>query len=809
MGSGAPKAAGSDGGGRQRRRRFGGGGASAIRRRETDETNFGWDDMWMGRILVGPAVWVAVSLTVAIGGEPGRPGGEPVPAVGGQDAAAGGRRVDFSLQVMPLLAEHCLLCHGPDEQAGGLRLDRPDDLAQVVVAGDVDGSELIDRLITSDPDLRMPADRPPLGDAEIAIIRRWVQEGADWPHGAGHWAFAPLRRPVVPDTEFVPDTASGSGERVSPESEIVSPAETASWPRGAIDRFVLAGLRARERIPNGPADRATLIRRLSLDLLGLPPEPDEIERFLKDRSPGAYERLVDRLLASPHYGERWAQRWLDLARYGDTDGYDFDRVRPAWPYREWVIAAFNRDLPFDRFVTEQLAGDLLPDATDDQRIATGFIRNSPVPQYRFDAMVDRVATTGTVFLGLSLECAQCHNHKFDPVTQEEFYQLMAVFNQAADQTETVRSPLSGLETEALVVARRDRPVPTYVALGGSFLDPGPEVAPGTLSDFHRPAPTEAFDRLDLARWLTDTENPLTARVAANRQWEVFFGRGLVATSEDLGTRTDRPSHPELLDWLAVEFQESGWSTKHLHRLIVTSATYRQSSARTAEQQRADPENLWLGRGPRFRVDAETIRDIALSAASALDRRIGGPSVYPHQPSGISENRTRGAMKWTPSHGGDRYRRGLYTFWKRAALYPSFAIFDAPRREDACARRGRSNSPLQALVTLNDPAFVEAAVMLGRRMWAADPRGTDPGKWVDTGFRLCTGRNPTEQERQRLLAFLDTQRGRFAADPEAARALLANAEAAVGDAGVLDQADRAACVTVANALLSLDETISRP
>lgn len=743
---------------------------------------------------------VAFAMPLAIG-----PAAEAGDSGSHSDLATSARGIDFRLQVMPLLAEHCLLCHGPDEQAGGLRLDRPDSLLEAVHPGDAEASELLERLTTSDPDLRMPAEAPPLDEAEIAIIRQWMEEGAELPENSGHWAFAPLRRPRLPQVE------------------------TSPWALGAIDLFVLDRLQQRDLHPNRSADRATLIRRLSLDLLGLPPEPGEIDRFLADREPGAYRRLVDRMLASPHYGERWGQRWLDVARYGDTDGYDFDRVRPAWPYREWVIDAYNRDLPFDQFVTQQLAGDLLPDATDGQRIATGFIRNSPVPQYRFDAMVDRVATTGTAFLGLSLECAQCHNHKFDPVTQEEFYSLMAVFNQADDKTIKVRSPISGELTDALVVAQREEPIPTYIAIGGSFLDPGPAVNAGTLSELHPPPVSDSFDRLDLARWLTDEKNPLAARVAVNRHWEVFFGRGLVSSSEDLGTRTDRPSHPELLDWLSVEFQQSGWSTKHLHRLIVTSATYRQTSDRTPEQQRADPPNIWLGRGARFRIEAESVRDVALVAAAALDRRLGGPSVFPQQPPGISENRHRGGMQWTISEGVDRYRRGLYTFWKRAALYPSLAIFDAPRREDSCPRRGRSNSPLQALVTLNDPAFVEAAVMLGERMFASEATGGGPGDWIEFGFRLCTSRYPEPAERDRLLSFFDIQRQRFADEPRAARQLLAFGNAssdgnvpsarsrltdadrgAVEDADrVTDLADRAACAMVANVLLSLDETISRP
>jgi hypothetical protein len=375
---------------------------------------------------------------------------------------------------------------------------------------------------------------------------------------------------------------------------------------------------------------------------------------------------------------------------------------------------------------------------------------SPTAQYDFDVLIDRVDTVGTAFLGLTLECAQCHNHKFDPISQTEFYQLFALFKNTDDKEITARSPLTGREAGTLAVAQKEKPVQAYLKLGGSFLSRGEPVEPGALGAFHPLPEGGVTNRLALARWLVDQRNPLIARVTVNRHWQAIFGQGIVRTSEDLGIRTEPPTHPELLDWLAVEFMENGWSFKSLHRLIVNSAAYRQNSSVTPEMARRDPANQLLARGPRFRVDAETVRDIALVSAGLLERELGGPSVFPPQPKGITENRFRGAYNWNNSDGRERHRRGLYTFWKRAALYPSFALFDAPRRETSCVRRIRSNTPLQALVTLNDPAFVEAAVHLGRRM--LDNGAVNPAGQIANGFRAAVARQPSETELHYLLLF---------------------------------------------------------
>ncbi len=875
---------------------------------------------------------------------------------------------DFVREIRPLLEKRCLECHGAAKQKGGLRLDarldalRGGDNGPALKPGDPAGSPLLTRVNSRDPDEQMPPKGARLAAGEVDLLRRWIAAGAAWPDAAAgsrrvasdHWAFQAIRRPDVPPGA------------------------------NPLDAFVLAELKKRGLGFSPPAGRATLARRVSLDLIGLPPSPEEVDAFVAD---GDYEKLVDRLLASPHYGERWARRWLDLARYADTNGYEKDRPRSMWPWRDWVIRAINDDLPFDRFTIEQLAGDLLPGGSP---LATGFHRNTmineeggiDVEEFRFESVVDRVNTTGTVWLGLTVGCAQCHTHKYDPLTQREYYQLFAYLNNADEpeipvpdpeiekRREDVRRRIAALES--VLLAREDAtsfsawkaglarvpwtpvaPAKVVAAKGGTFdvlpdasvlvsgdnpnnnvytvtlsglkapvralrlevlpheslpeggpgraplfspgdfllseirveraairagyhsyaenkrsatlafdgkpdtgwsvkgrvgethhavfvfeapvegplvvaLDqeyihqmtigrfrlsvteevPGEAGLPGDVEDLERhwklsvrpsperdeiaklrksmprhpvtlamrerrpeharvtrlhhrgaflspreevapgvPAvlpPTEAKDRLGFARWLVDPRNPLTARVVVNRHWQAFFGRGIVATLEDFGTQGARPTHPELLDWLASEFVARGWSVKALHRLIVTSGTYRQSSAVTPELLAGDPENRWIGRAPRFRLEAELLRDQALAAAGLLDRRLGGPSVHPPQPDGVWET-AYGSPRWPASKGGDRYRRGLYTYMKRAAPYAAFACFDAPGGEICAARRDRSNTPLQALNLLNDVVYVEAAKALGK----GAAQEADPAAWI---FRRVLGRSPTASERDVLLEF---------------------------------------------------------
>ncbi len=996
----------------------------------------------------------------------------------GMSAPASGD-VDFARDVRPILAGHCYKCHGPDaeQRQANLRLDaRESAIAEAdsgelpIVPGKPDESELVRRILSDDESEQMP---PPdanliLSPAQKEILKQWIAEGAVY---QPHWAF------VAPQAAALPDVAD------------------VSWPRNPIDRFVLSKLESENLQRSPEADRYHLIRRLSLDLIGLLPTAEEIDAFVADERPGAYERLVDRLLASPHYGERWARRWLDLARYADTNGYEKDRPRSIWPYRDWVIDAVNSDMPFDQFTIEQLAGDMLPSATLAQHIATGFHRNTMINEeggidpleFRFHAMTDRVNTTATTWLGLTMGCAQCHTHKYDPIQQREYYQVMAFLNNAdepemeapslmqialrrnlqaevvsrqnrmfqryfvdqpvasnetpwaarsrpfqkwlreeqqravdwtilrpvtaksdlprleilnddsilasgdqtkrdeyrltfagdfsgvtairlealpheslprngpgrayyegpkgdfflsevflksdaehrieiASATETyaklgigsggssaalaldgnfhtgwsvnegegqphtavfnLRQPLAtaqklqltliferhypaGLGRFRIAVTRDTReitaskvpvdveasllspfgkltaaqqrrvktyyvsiapeldnerkaieklhkslpeiprtlvmqerpldfPRPTYFHKRGEFLQPTETVDPDVPAFLHSFPTDRPRNRLEFARWLVNSENPLTARVIINRHWAAFFGRGIVGTLDDFGTQGDLPTHPELLDWLALEFIKQGWSTKSMHRLIVTSATYRQSSRVTPQLIEADPENRLLARGPRFRMEAELVRDAVLCASGLLSDKIGGPSVFPPQPATVTTEDAFGKLQWKVSEGEDRYRRGLYTFMKRTTPYAMLSMFDGPSGEACVAKREVSNSPLQALTLLNDAVFLETAQRLGA--WAATQSGP-PQLVLDDLFRRCLTRPPDTVERDALLAFYTRQQTRFAKRQDAALAL-------AGDGKKSNAAERAAWTSVSRAILNLDEMITK-
>jgi hypothetical protein len=988
------------------------------------------------------------------------------------------RGASFNDQVRPVLARYCFKCHGPDEHArkAKLRLDLADAATKPaesgerpIVPGRPDESELWRRIATDDPSERMP---PPetklhLAPSDRELLRHWIAEGARY---EVHWAFRALARPPIP---AVRDPA---------------------WVQNPIDAFILARLDREGIRPSAASDRATLLRRVSLDLTGLPPTPAEIDAFLADGAADAYDKQVERLLASPHYGERWARRWLDLARYADTNGYEKDRQRSIWPYRDWVIWAINADLPFDQFTIEQLAGDMLPGATAAQRIATGFHRNTMLNEeggidpleFRFYAMTDRVATTGTVWLGLTLGCAQCHSHKFDPIPQRDYYQFMALLNNAdepemrvpspdverrrreieariaaliadlpnhfptdgnrqgtdpaslarnrrehlerrfrewvgrasadvvrwttlqpvqatsnlphlaiepdgsilasGDQTKSdlytirlrggppgitairlealpddrlpARGPgrvyyegpagdfflsevrlkadgkpvafkeatasnpkareaaaaaidgdpqtgwsigggqgreqravfrlarrlehssdftiellferyyAAGLgrfrisattdsrpiaasamprEIESILLAAPDQrkpeeierlrryfltvapelakehaaieqlkrelpqgpstlvmkerppenPRPTFVHKRGEFLQATDRVEPAVLSMLPPLAENAPRNRLGLARWLVSGSNPLTGRVTMNRQWAHFFGRGLVRTVEDLGYQGERPTHPELLDWLAASLVEKGWSMKRMHRLIVTSATYRQSSRATPDLLAKDPENRLLARGPRVRLDAEAIRDSVLQISGLLADGIGGPSVFPPQPPGVTTEGTYGGLAWNVSSGRDRYRRGLYTFTKRTAPYAMFTTFDGPSGEVCVARREVSNSPLQALTLLNDIVFDEAAQALGSTI--ASARG-EVNERASGLFRRCLSRPPRPDELALLVQFYQRQRERLGhKELDAAR---------IAGPGPGDAIERAAWTIVARAILNLDEAVTK-
>lgn len=696
---------------------------------------------------------------------------------------AAGSKLSYDRDIRPILAEHCFACHGFDDQAreADLRLDNRQAAldAAAIVPGDASKSLLYQRVTTEEHDQLMPPEHTgkKLSEKQKSLLQRWIQEGADYQK---HWAF---ERPLRADPP-----------RTRPD-------------QNPIDAFVQKKLNETKLKPSLLATPETLIRRASLDITGLPPTTQQIDAFLSETQANpteAYRKLIDNLLDSPHYGERLGRWWLDQARYGDSNGYSIDAPRQIWLYRDWVINALNADMPFDQFTIEQLAGDLLPNATQDQKIATGFHRNTQInqeggvdpEQFRIDSVFDRVATTGTVWLGLTIGCAQCHNHKYDPITQQEYYQLFAFLNNQ-DEPELKIEPnaADGKPISTMVMKEREKPRETHLFIKGDFTRPSQKVSPGTPSVLHPlkailadsstkqvpPASIDAADgqcrddetkkeakkdandenkevakdessepkqaslnRLDLARWLVDRDNPLVARVTVNRIWQHYFGRGLVETENDFGLQSTLPSHPELLDWLAVEFMESGWSLKHLQRLIVTSETYRQSSKRTAELDQVDPYNLLLARQQRLRLEAEIVRDVALQASGLFVPKFGGPPVYPPIPDGVM-NQGQVKRDWKTSQGDDRYRRGVYTFVFRATPPPSLNVFDAPDGFSTCTRRIRSNTPLQALTLMNDAGFFEFAQALEKII---QQHG------LAEAFRRCTSRKPTASELA-ILEKLDT------------------------------------------------------
>ena len=685
-------------------------------------------------------------------------------AAAGAGVSFASEKVSFNRDVRPVLSKNCFACHGPDEHSrqGNLRLDTRVGATGETGghAGIVPGNSAASRVVVriTHPKLPMP---PPeagkrLSEQEIALIKRWIDQGA---HYEGHWAFEPPVRYPLPAVR------------------------NASWPKNEIDRFVLARLEAEGLAPSPEADRRTMIRRVYLDLVGLPPPPEAVATFVNDESPGAYERVVVALFNSPHYGERWASVWLDLARYADSKGYEADRLRSIWPYRDWLIRALNENMPFDRFTILQLAGDLLPVPTQDQIVATGFHRNTMTndeggtddEEFRDAAVKDRVATTGQVWMGLTWGCAQCHNHKFDPLSQKEFYQLYAFFNQTEDSDKVDDRPRLRLDGKVTTLIMRELPPDkrrqTRIHRRGNFLDPDEAVEPAVPAAFH-PFPADApRNRLGLAKWLVDKRNPLTARVTVNRFWARLFGAGLVETEEDFGNQGAPPPHPELLDWLATEFMRLDWDMKGIQKKIVMSATYRQSSDVTPELLDRDRFNRLLARGPRVRLEAEMVRDQMLAVAGLLSEKMYGPPVMPLQPDGVWQV-VYSRDRWETSEGEDRYRRGLYTFRRRTSPHPAAMNFDAPSGEVCTMRRIRTNTPLQALVTLNDPLALEAAAHLASRL--PEDASEDFEQRLTRAFELALIRPPAAAEVARLGRLYQEAKARLERDPEAARKLLAPA-----------------------------------
>lgn len=720
----------------------------------------------------------------------------------------------FRFDIRPVLAKNCFACHGPDDKKreGDLRLDERESAvaAGAIVPGSPLESELVRRIVSSDPDERMPPAETGhvLSSAEVDAIKKWVAAGAEY---SPHWSYVAPQRPAMP---------------------MVSRPE---WCRNDIDYFVLARLEAAGLQPEPEADRYRLIRRVSLDITGLPPTLEESDNFVRDNRPDAYERIVDRLLASPAYGEHWARKWLDLARYADTNGYEKDAHRTIWPFRDWVINALNADMRFDQFTIEQLAGDMLPGPTRDQLIATAFHRNTMQndeggtddEEFRVAAVVDRVNTTMQVWMATTIGCCQCHSHKYDPFSQREYFQLYGYLNQTADADRNDWQPvLASSEVEKKRNGRRkrtsndagntpimqelpaDRLRTTRIFERGSFLNPGATVEPGTPHVFSAFGKEMPRNRLDFAKWLVDRQNPLTARVAANRHWEQLFGRGIVTTSEDFGSQGTLPTHPELLDWLAVELMEHGWSLKHVTKTIVMSAAYRQSGQISAQKLRIDPENQLISRGPRERLSAEQIRDQALAASGLLSRKMGGPSVMPPQPDGIWQV-VYSNEKWTTSKGEDRYRRGIYTYWRRTSPYPTAISLDATSRETCTIRRITTNTPIAAFAILNDPVYMEAAQALARRI--IEHSNVDTTARAEFAFRQVLTRPPSAKEVERLVTLFELESQNYESDHEAARKLTASESDKSDDSAVkvaAKQADLAAWTVVSNVLLNLDETLNK-
>jgi Protein of unknown function (DUF1553)/Protein of unknown function (DUF1549)/Planctomycete cytochrome C len=782
----------------------------------------------------------------------------------------------FNRDVRPILANHCFGCHGQDKNArkAGLRLDvrehalvAAESGAMPIVPGKPDASEVVRRIFNSDAAEMMP---PPSANKELTktereLLRRWIAEGAKY---EPHWAFIAPVRPQPPAVK------------------------QADWRHNALDNFVLARLEREGLQPSPQAEWTTLFRRVSLDLTGLPPAPADVAAFVSEinaaqSNPGSsrernraadavYNAWVNKMLASPRYGERMAVDWLDCARFADTNGYQVDRDREMSIWRDWVIAAFNSNESFDQFTVDQLAGDLLPESTFQQKIATGFQRNhmfneesGAIPEeFVTEYCADRVETTATVWLGVTLTCCRCHDHKFDPFTQRDYYSLFAFFHNlpevglgnaagAIGRTAPpfLKLPAPGLEAKeaalnvdlakarrqlkrvkdskdaeavrlvdrvkvlkrqiyeteqqiptALVMQEMPQPRPTFILVRGAYNKHGTEVTADTPTTLpHLPLGLPR-NRLGLARWLVDPANPLTARVTVNRLWQSLFGVGLVRTVEDFGTQGELPSHPELLDWLATEFARRNWDVKSMLRLLVNSSTYRQSSRMTAISLERDPENRLLSRGPRYRLQAEFLRDQALAASGLLVSKIGGPSVRPYNPPGLYEQVVSSyvAPTYPLGSGSELYRRSLYTYWKRSVPNPTLLLFDAPFRETCTVRRTRTNTPLQALDLMNDPTYVEAARCLAERM--AREGGATSSQRLTLGFELVLARIPRESELGILVAAYDRAHADFRNDPVAVTNLLKVGKS-VADP-TIKPPELAALTTVASTLLNLDEAVTK-
>ncbi len=742
---------------------------------------------------------------------------------------ASGAQLDFARDIRPVLSDACYHCHGPDANARKAKL-RLHDRAAALEAGVIADGEMLRRLTSDDPDERMPPSdsNRPLRDADRAKLVEWLRAGAAWPSDDRHWAFVPPKRPRL------------------------AKVRDADWSRNGIDHFVLARLERKGLAPSPEARKPTLLRRVTLDLTGLPPTLAELDAFLEDHSPRAYAKAVDRLLDSPRYGEHMALGWMEASRYADTDGYQNDRLRYMWVWRDWLIRALNDNMPFDRFITEQMAGDLIPDRNFFTQVATGFNRNHRInseggsipDEWIVEYVADRVETMGTMFLGLTLNCSRCHDHKFDPVTQKDFYRLFAFFNNideaglgpnngnsppfievpkrwpvlSAEEAKfvvpapmkikvvqtSVPRPQPGATNTVMVLHELPKPRDTYRLERGLYDQPDKSerlhpATPPVLGPWNDQWPR---NRLGLARWLVNPAHPLTARVTVNRLWQRYFGLGLVKTSENFGVQGELPSNPALLDWLATEFVRRDWNLKSMHRLIVTSATYRQHSTTSLKLQRRDPENRLLSHGPRKRLTPYAIRDSALFTSDLLSGKTGGPSVKPYMPPGIWKSISNASYK--QDKGDKLYRRSIYTYWRRTVPPPTMMTFNAAAREICIVRNDLTTTPLQSLTMMNNKTFVEAARFIAERMMLS--KGQRPRQRVAEAFRRVTSRAPRKEELDLLMKDFFFYLKDFQKKPDAAKKLLSVGEKPRSPR--LPAAQLAAYALVANTILNLDEAITQ-